>query len=95
MKKFFGLIIFALIILTANCHAANLPPSEYVLNEFMPYGDGTAGVNTRLKMNGVGKIYNLPRGSKVVGDLQPRLHKTVIAPGKSFADNVCCNFAER
>ena len=70
MKKFFGLIIFALIIFVSNCHAANLPPSEYVLNEFMPYGDGTAGVNTRLKMNGAGKIYNLLRGSKVVGDLQ-------------------------
>lgn len=71
MKKIFTLTIFLLtFIFSANCLAAQTPPEEYVLNEIMPYGDGTAGVNTRLKMNGNCNIYNLPRGSKVIGNLK-------------------------
>ena len=38
MKKIFGLIIFALMILTANCQAA-LPPSSYEVWDRVPYED--------------------------------------------------------
>ena len=71
MKKIFALTILAtLIIFSSNCFAAQIPPEEYVLNEIMPYGDGTAGINKRLKMNGACNMYNLPRGSKVTGSLK-------------------------
>ena len=70
MKKIFLFAIAALMIFSANCFAAQIPPEEYVLNDFMPYGDGTAGVNIRLKMNAKCVMFNLPRGSKDVGTLQ-------------------------
>lgn len=70
MKKIFLFAIAVLIIFSSQCFAAQIPPEEYVLKEYMPYGDGTAGVNKRLKMNGACKMYNMPRGSKVVGNLE-------------------------
>ena len=70
MKKIFLFTIAALLIFTAECFAAQIPPEEYVLKEFMPYGDGTAGVHIRLEMHGNCNMYNLPRGSNVTGTLQ-------------------------
>ena len=70
MKKLFLFTIAALMIFSAKCFASRIPPEEYVLNDFMPYGDGTAGVNIRLKMNGDCKMFKFPRSSNAVGTLQ-------------------------